>query len=234
MTRADLLKQNAMIFKTQGQIVNKIAASDLKVLVVGNPCNTNCMIAMHNAPDVPRDRFFAMMMLDENRARYLLTEQANVNLKAVTNLHVWGNHSSTLFPDFFHAKINNKTAVDFLNSDWLKSDFLLSVRNRGATIIKTRGKSSGASAAVATFATLKYLFNDTKTGENYSLACCSNGEYGVDPGLIYSFPCYTENGIVKIVENIKHEDQFALRQLQITLDEMRNERNIVKELGFLV
>lgn len=233
MQRNDLLRNNANIFREQGQALNAGATSDLKVLVVGNPCNTNCMITMHNAMDVPRDRFFAMTMLDEKRARYQLAAKAQVDVKQVNDMIIWGNHSNTMFPDFYHARIDHKQAIEVIDEHWLKQEFLMRVRTRGAEIIKARGLSSGASAANAVLATIRNLYHDTDIAENYSVACCANGEYGVDENLIFSFPCRTRRGKVEIIPNIVHENSFAKEALQQTLDELRSEKNVVKELGFI-
>lgn len=233
MERADLLKINGGIFIPQGRAINDHAAEDVRVLVVGNPCNTNCLIAMHNAPDVPRDRFYAMTMLDELRARSQLAIKAKVDVTAVTEMTIWGNHSATQYPDFYHAKINGKPVPDVITDiNWLQNDFIPIVQKRGAEVIKARGASSAASAANAALMSIYQLTHDTKPGESYSVARCSQGEYGVDEGLIFSVPCRTEGGQLKVVTGIK-QNEFGQQKFDITLDELRKERDAVKELGLI-
>lgn len=233
MERSDLLKINGKIFTTQGEAINNNAADDVRVLVVGNPCNTNCLIAMNNAPDVPNDRFFAMTALDELRARYQLARKANVGVAAITQMTIWGNHSSTQFPDFYHANINGKPAPEVIDDmNWLKNDFISIVQKRGAEVIKVRGASSAASAANAAISTVYHLHHNTPTGESYSVARCSQGEYGIDEGLIFSFPCRTEGGRLKVVTGIKH-NEFAQEKINLSLDELRKEREAVEELELI-
>lgn len=230
MERSDLLEINGGIFTGQGQAINNNAASDVKVLVVGNPCNTNCLIAMNNAPDVPNDRFFAMTMLDQNRAVAQLAMKAGVAVTDVERMIIWGNHSATQYPDFHNARIQGKPATDIITDQaWLAEEFIPVVQKRGAGIIKARGASSAASAANGIVDSIKALAFDTKAGESYSMCCHSNGEYGVDEGLIYSFPCRTENGVVKIVSGFEHQ-AFGQAKLQATLDELRSERDTVSAL----
>jgi malate dehydrogenase len=193
MERADLLKMNGKIFTTQGRAINDNAASDVRVFVVGNPCNTNCLIAMHNAPDVPRDRFYAMTMLDELRARTQLAIKAQVDVTAVTQMIIWGNHSATQYPDFHNARINGKPVTDVITDlSWLQNDFIKTIQQRGAAVIKARGASSAASAANAALMSVYNLTHDTVQNETFSVGRCSQGEYGVDEGLIFSMPCRTE------------------------------------------
>lgn len=232
MERADLLKINGGIFKIQGEAINKHAASDVRVFVVGNPCNTNALIAMHHAPDVPNDRFYAMTALDQNRAKTQLAIKSGVTVDEVTNMVIWGNHSSTQYPDFYNAKIKGQPAVSLIDEAWLKSDFIPVVQKRGAAVIKARGASSAASAANAALNGLQWLLNDTPQGETFSMACCAHGQYGVDEGLIFSFPCRTENGKLIVVEGIRHND-FGEGKLAATLEELRNEYNTVKELELI-
>lgn len=233
MERSDLLKINGGIFTTQGKAINDNAASDVRVLVVGNPCNTNCLVAMHNAPDVPRDRFYAMTMLDELRARSQLAIKAGVPVKDVSQMTIWGNHSSTQFPDFFHAQINGKPVPEVITDvSWLENDFIPTVQKRGAAVIKARGASSAASAANAALMSVYHLVHDTVQGETFSVARCSQGEYGIDEGLIFSFPCRTEGGQLKVITGIEH-NAFAQEKMQATLDELRAERDAVKELGLI-
>ncbi len=231
MERSDLLKINGGIFTGQGKAINDNAADDVKVLVVGNPCNTNCLIAMNNAPDVPNSQFFAMTMLDQNRASAQLAQKAGVDIAAVSNMIIWGNHSATQYPDFYNAQINNGSAVDAItDTAWLENDFITTVQQRGAAIIKARGSSSAASAANGIVDSLKALAFDTN--EPYSMCCCSQGQYGVDEGLIYSFPCQTVGGQVQIIEGYEH-NQFGQQKLQATLAELQAEAAAVKEAAMI-
>lgn len=233
MERSDLLKINGGIFINQGRAINDYANSDVRVFVVGNPCNTNCLIAMHNAPNIPRDRFFAMTMLDENRAIAQLAKKANVAVTDVQNMIIWGNHSSTQYPDFYNAEIQGKKVPEVIRDEaWLKNDFIPLVQKRGAAVIEARGSSSAASAANAIVDGLKALTFDTKSGQSYSMCRASQGEYGVDEGLIYSFPCRTENGKISVVSGISH-NAFGEEKLRVTLEELRAEYQAVKELGLL-
>jgi malate dehydrogenase len=233
MERSDLLKINGGIFGPQGKAINDHAASDVKVLVVGNPCNTNCLIAMHSAPDVPNDQFFAMTALDEKRARTQLAQKAGVDITAVTEMTIWGNHSATQYPDFYNAKINGQPAATVIGDDnWLQNAFISTVQQRGAAIIKARGSSSAASAANAASSSIFELTFDTPDNESFSIARCSQGEYGVDEGLIFSFPCRTHNGILTVVESIEH-NAFGQEKFQATLKELREERDTVKELALI-
>lgn len=233
MERSELLNINGKIFTTQGRAINDNAAADVRVFVVGNPCNTNCLIAMNNAPDVPRDRFYAMTMLDEFRARTQLAIKAGVDVTAVTEMTIWGNHSSTQYPDFYHAKINGKFVPDVITDiNWLQNDFISTVQKRGAAVIKARGASSAASAANAALMSVYHLTHDTKPGESFSVARCSEGEYGVDEGLIFSVPCRTENGKLKVITGIK-QNEFGQKKFDLTLDELRAERDAVRELELI-
>jgi malate dehydrogenase len=233
MERADLLKINGGIFTAQAKAVEKSSASDVRVFVVGNPCNTNALIAMNNAKGIPADRFFAMTSLDENRAKSQLAIKAGTDVTAVKNMTIWGNHSATQYPDFFNATINGKHVTDVISDlEWLKGDFIKTVQQRGAAIIKARGASSAASAANAVVDGIRNLVTETPAGETYSMCLSSNGEYGVDKGLIFSYPCRTEGGKIKVVESIKHND-FGQEKLKATLDELRGERDAVKSLGLI-
>lgn len=233
MERSDLLKINGKIFTTQGRAINDHAADDARIFVVGNPCNTNCLIAMNNAPDVPKDRFYAMTMLDELRARSQLAKKAGVDLTAITEMTIWGNHSSTQYPDFYHAKINGKPVIDTIKDiHWLENDFISIVQKRGAEVIKARGSSSAASAANAALMTVYQLTHETASNETFSVARCSQGEYGVDEGLIFSVPCKTEHGKLKVVTGIE-QNNFGQEKFKLTLDELRHERDAVKELGLI-
>jgi malate dehydrogenase len=233
MERSDLLRINGQIFTEQGRAINERAAKDVHVFVVGNPANTNCLIAMENAPNVPKDRFFAMTTLDELRARAQLARKSGADVTAVTQMVIWGNHSTTQYPDFTHAKIGGKAAHEAIGDrHWLENEFIATVQNRGAEVIKARGASSAASAANAAVVGVYNLTHDTPEGEYYSVGRCSGGEYGIDPGLIFSFPSRTENGVSRIVEGLDHDD-FGKGKLAHTLDELRKERDAVRELGLV-
>lgn len=232
MERADLLEKNGGIFTVQGKAINDNAADDTRVLVVGNPCNTNCLVAMNNAPDVPNNRFYAMTMLDQNRAVAQLAMKAGVTVNDVKNMIIWGNHSSTQYPDFYHADIEGKLATDIVDNTWLNDEFIPVVQQRGSAIIKARGASSAASAANAAMASVRSVLFDTPAGNSYSLCCHSDGQYGVDKGLIFSFPCRTQGGVLNVIEGIEH-NEFGQAKLQATLDELRSERDTVKALGLI-
>ena len=233
MERSDLLKINGGIFTKQGQAINDRASDDVRVFVVGNPCNTNGLIAKHHAKDIPEDRFFAMTMLDELRARTQLAKKAGVDVTAVTEMTVWGNHSATQFPDFYHAKINGVSAANVINDDvWLKDAFVPMIQQRGAAVIKARGASSAASAANGIVQGVNHLVNDTVAGESFSVSSVSHGEYGVDEGLIFSFPTRIEQGALRVVEGLTFND-YSQEKFNATLAELRSERDIVKGLGLL-
>lgn len=233
MERSDLLRVNGAIFTEQGQALNANAAADVQVFVVGNPANTNCLIAMNNAPKIPTDRFFAMTTLDELRARAQLARKAGIDVTEIAQMAIWGNHSTTQYPDFIHAKIGGRPAHDVVaDREWLESNFIPTVQNRGAEVIKQRGASSAASAANAAIVGVYNLTHDTPAGEYYSVGRSSHGEYGVDPGLVFSFPSRTENGVSRIVEGLAHDD-FGRTKIEATLEELRKERDAVKELGLI-
>lgn len=233
MERSDLLKINGGIFTTQGKAINDHAAEDVRVFVVGNPCNTNCLVAMHNAPRVPRDRFYAMTMLDELRAASQLAIKAGRPVSDVSQMIIWGNHSATQYPDFYNAKIGGQPATDVIKDQaWLQNDFIPLIQKRGAAVIKARGASSAASAANAALMTVYHLTHDTPQGEVFSVARCSQGEYGVDEGLIFSVPCRTEGGKLKVVTGFE-QNAFGKEKIQVTLDELRHERDAVTELGLI-
>ncbi len=233
MERSDLLKINGGIFINQGKAINDRASDDVRVFVVGNPCNTNCLIAKHHAKDVPDDRFYAMTMLDELRSRTQLAKKAGVDISAVSEMTIWGNHSATQYPDFYNAKINGKSAYDVINDDaWFKDTFVSTIQQRGAAVIKARGASSAASAANGIIQGVNSLVTDTKKGESYSVSTSSNGEYGVDKGLMFSFPTRTENGVVKVVTGL-NLNEYSQEKFNITLNELKGERDAVKELGLL-
>jgi malate dehydrogenase len=233
MERSDLLRVNGAIFTEQGQALNANAAADVQVFVVGNPANTNCLIAMNNAPKIPTDRFFAMTTLDELRARAQLARKAGIDVTEIAQMAIWGNHSTTQYPDFIHAKIGGRPAHEVVaDREWLESTFIPTVQNRGAEVIKQRGASSAASAANAAIVGVYNLTHDTPAGEYYSVGRSSHGEYGVDPGLVFSFPSRTENGVSRIVEGLAHDD-FGRTKIEATLEELRKERDAVKELGLI-
>ena len=233
MERADLLKVNGGIFAPQGKAINACADADVRVFVVGNPCNSNCLIAMHHAPDIPKSRFFAMTLLDENRARAQLAKKAAVAIEEVTQMGIWGNHSSTQYPDFYNAKIANKPAIEMISDkNWLENDFIPIVQKRGAAVIKARGASSAASAANAVIDSIYHLTHDTKKDDFFSVASCSMGQYGVDEGLIFSFPSRLDNGQFSIINNIQH-NSFGQEKIKLTLEELLAEKNEIKKMGLI-
>ncbi len=230
MERKDLLGINGGIFKPQGRAIAEHAASDVRVLVVGNPCNTNCLIARMNAPEVPTDRWFAMTRLDENRAKTQLAKRAGVQVAEVTNLAIWGNHSSTQFPDFAHARIGGVPAAEVIaDRDWLEGDFLSTVQKRGAAIIEARGASSAASAANAAIDSFASVVNPTPPGDWTSLAVVSHGEYGIPEGLQFGFPVTTTAEGWSVVEGLEH-DGFATERIRVTTEELLGEQADVAEL----
>lgn len=233
MERSDLLQINGGVFVKQGKAINDYASSDVQVFVVGNPCNTNCLIAKHHAKDLPDDRFFAMTTLDELRARMQLSKKAGVNVTDVTQMTIWGNHSATQFPDFYQAKINGQPATALIQDEaWLKETFVPMIQQRGAAVIKARGASSAGSAANGIVMGVNHLVHDTKHGESFSVSRSSQGEYDVDHGLMFSFPCRREQGVIKVVDGLTF-NEYAQAKFNQTLQELRNERDIVKSLGLL-
>ncbi|MBE2216253.1 MAG: malate dehydrogenase [Opitutaceae bacterium] len=230
MERKDLLGINGKIFVGQGQAIAKNAASDVRVLVVGNPCNTNCLIAMNNAKDVPSDRWFAMTRLDENRAKTQLAIKAGVHASAVTNLAIWGNHSSTMYPDYFNAKIGGKPATSVITDEaWYKDTFIPTVQQRGAAIIKARGLSSAASAANAAIDTVKSIITPAAPGDCTSVAICSKGDYGIEKGLIYSFPIRSDGKKLEVVQGVP-VNEFSRSKIVATENELKEEKSLVAEL----
>jgi malate dehydrogenase len=232
MERSDLLEANGGIFGPQGQAINDHAADDIHILVVGNPANTNCLIAMSNAPDIPRERFTAMTRLDHNRAKTQLAKKAGVGVREVTNLAVWGNHSTTMYPDVFNAKAGGQSAWEAVgqDQDWLENDFIPTVAKRGAAIIDARGSSSAASAANAAIDHVHDWFAGTgDEGDWVSMAVPSTGEYGVEEGIISSFPCTCSNGDYEVVEGLELGD-FSQERLNATVDELKQERDTVRQL----
>src|SRR5712671_3423320 len=230
MERKDLLGINGKIFIGQGQAIQKNAASNVRTLVIGNPCNTNCLIAMNNARDIPEHRWFAMTRLDENRARHQLAHKAGVEITRVTNMTIWGNHSSTQYPDFYNAKIDNRAANEVITDEkWLKEDFIAAVQQRGAAIIKARGFSSAASAANAVVDTVRFLTNDTPANDWHSVAVCSDGSYNVEKGLISSFPVRVRSGKWEIVQGLPTND-FSRAKIDASVTELKEEKSLVSEL----
>jgi len=230
MERRDLLSVNGGIFQPQGRAINEHAASDVRILVVGNPCNTNCLIARTNAPDVPEDRWFAMMRLDENRAKTQLARKAGVPTRAVTNLAIWGNHSNTQFPDWVHARIDGQPVPDVIRDhDWLRGPFIETVQTRGAAVISARGASSAASAAHAAIESVKSIWQPTPTGDWHSLAAVSHGEYDVPDGLQCGYPVRSDGTAFEIVAGIEHDADAAAR-IRASTDELVQERNEVRDL----
>ena len=230
MERADLLEANGAIFKPQGEAINAGAADDVKILVVGNPANTNALIAMNNAPDVPRERFTAMTRLDENRATSMLAQKLGVGVEAIQDLVIWGNHSPSMFPDLFNAKVNGERAVDQVDMDWYENEYMPKVGKRGAAIIEARGASSAASAGNAAIDHVR----DWALGADglRSMAVPSSGQYGVEEGLVSSFPVRCSGGDYEIVEGLEIGD-FAQSKIDITVNELKEERDAVKGLGLI-
>jgi malate dehydrogenase len=232
MERADLLEANGGIFKPQGEALNAGAADDVRVLVVGNPANTNCLIAKAHAPDIPSERFTAMTRLDHNRALTQLAKKVGCQVTDITDMAVWGNHSPTMYPDLFNAKVNGEIAAEKVGDQgWIENDFLPTVGKRGAAIIDARGASSAASAANAAIDHVHDWVNGTG-GEWVSMAVVSDGSYGVDEGLVSSFPVTCEGGEWSIVEGVELTD-FSKEKIGVTVDELRGERDAVKELGLV-
>jgi malate dehydrogenase len=230
MERGDLLSINGGIFIQQGKAIEANAAPDARVLVVGNPCNTNAFIAKENARGVPANRWFAMTRLDENRAKAQLAARAGIHSTAVTNVAIWGNHSATQYPDFYNARLGGLPAVDVIRDEvWLKETFIPTVQQRGAAIIKARGSSSAASAANAAVDTVRSLVTPTPAGDWTSVAVTSDGSYGVDAGLICSFPIRSNGTDFEIVQNVPVND-FARTRIDASVNELREEKSLVAGL----
>ena len=233
MERGDLLQANGGIFKPQGVALNAHAASDIKVLVVGNPANTNALIAQQNAPDIPRERFTAMTRLDHNRAIAQLSAKTGVAVSDITNVTIWGNHSATQYPDIFHAKLAGEDAARKINDQqWLQDDFIPTVQKRGAAIIEARGASSAASAANAAIAHVHDWALGTPAGDWVSMAIASDGSYGVQDGLISSFPVTTAGGVYEIVQGLEISD-FSRARIDASVAELAEERDAISELGLI-
>ncbi len=234
MERADLLEANGAIFTVQGKALNDNASDDLKVLVVGNPANTNALIAMHSAPDVPNERFTAMTRLDHNRAIAQLAGKAGASVNDVTKMTIWGNHSATQYPDVFHAKVGSQAGFDAAGGDqnWLENDFIPTVQKRGAAIIDARGSSSAASAANAAIDHVHDWIAGTPEGDWVSMGVPSDGSYGVPEGIISSFPCTTTAGTYSIVQGLEIDD-FSRARIDASAQELVDEMETVKELGLI-
>jgi malate dehydrogenase len=230
MERKDLLGINGKIFTGQGQAIAKNAASDVRVLVVGNPCNTNCLIAMNNAKGIPADRWFAMTMLDQNRAKTQLAKKSGMDVTAVSNLAIWGNHSSTMYPDFANAKINGQPAPAVIKDDaWFKDAFIPTVQKRGAAILEARGLSSAASAANAVVDTVRALTAPTPAGDWFSVAVCSDGSYGIEKNLLFSYPIRSDGQKWSIVPGVPLSD-FSKTKIAATETELKEEKALVADL----
>ena len=230
MERGDLLGINGKIFTGQGKAIAANGASDVRTLVVGNPCNTNCLIAMNSGSDVPSDRWFAMTRLDENRAKTQLAQKAGVHVSEVANTTIWGNHSATQYPDFYNAQINGKSAAEVIGDEsWLKETFIPVVQKRGAAIIEARGSSSAASAANAIVDNVKHLTEITPEGDWHSVCVCSDGSYGVDEGLIASFPVRSDGSLWEIVQGVEL-NEFSKEKISLSVNELNEEKEAVKDL----
>jgi malate dehydrogenase len=233
MERKDLLGINGKIFTGQGQAIQKNAASDVRILVVGNPCNTNCLIAMNNAPEVPRDRWYAMTRLDENRARLQLSRKAGEDITAVSNVVVWGNHSATQYPDFYNAKINGKPVTDVIKDEaWLMNEFIPTIQQRGTAVIKARGAGSAASAANALIDSVHSIIHPTPAGDWHSLCVCSDGSYGIEPGLICGLPVHSNGIKTEIVQGLSI-NEFSKAKIAATVNELKEEKAMAAELGLI-
>jgi malate dehydrogenase len=233
MERSDLLEANGGIFKPQGQALNAHAASDIRVLVVGNPANTNCLIAASNAPDIPRERFTAMTRLDHNRAIAQVAAKTGSSVSDVTNMTIWGNHSATQYPDVFHAKVKGRPAAETIDDQrWIEDDFIPTVQKRGAAIIEARGASSAASAANAAIGHMHDWVLGTPSGDWVSMAIPTDGSYGVGEGIFSSYPCTCSGGSYKIVPGLE-VDGFSQSRIDATVAELNEERDAVKQLGLI-
>ena len=233
MERGDLLSANGAIFTAQGKALNAVAASDIRIGVTGNPANTNALIAMSNAPDIPTDRFSALTRLDHNRAISQLAAKTGAPVTDIKKMTIWGNHSATQYPDIFHAEVGGKNAAEVVNDQsWLENDFIPTVAKRGAAIIEARGSSSAASAASATIDAARNWLHGSPDGDWVSMAVRSDGSYGVPEGLVYSFPVTTKDGNWEIVQDLDIND-FSRAKMDATTAELIDERNAVTELGLI-
>src|SRR4051795_3874171 len=233
MERGDLLEANGAIFTVQGRAINDHAADDVRVLVVGNPANTNCLIAERNAPDVPAERFTAMMRLDHNRAKTQLARKAGVDVTGVRKMTIWGNHSATQYPDIFHAEVDGRNAAEVVGDpSWIENEFIPTVAKRGAAIIEARGSSSAASAASATIDAARDWLKGSPESDWVSMAVVSDGSYGIPEGLVYSYPVTTRDGSWEIVQGLEIDD-FSRGKMDATAAELVEERDAVKDLGLI-
>jgi malate dehydrogenase len=233
MERGDLLEANGAIFTVQGKAINDNAADDVKILVVGNPANTNAMIAMNSAPDVPRERFTAMMRLDHNRALTQVAQKTGASVSDVKNMTIWGNHSATQYPDVVHAKVAGKSAWDTIADEaWVADTFIPTVQKRGAAIIEARGASSAASAANAAIDHIHDWVLGTPEGDWVSMGVAVDGQYGIDKGIICGLPCVAKNGEWSVVEGLEL-DAFSKPRIDASVAELREEYDAVKELGLI-
>jgi malate dehydrogenase len=232
MERKDLLEANGAIFTGQGKALAAGAASDVRILVVGNPANTNCLIAMNNAREIPRERFTAMTRLDHNRAKAQLAHKCSVPVAAVSRMTIWGNHSATQYPDVYHAHVEGKPAIDLVDHAWIEKEFIPTVQQRGAKVIETRGSSSAASAANAALNHVRDWALGTEAGDWVSMAVPSDGSYGVPDGLISGFPCTTRDGQWSIEQGLDIDD-FSRSRIDASVGELVEERDAVSELGLI-
>ena len=233
MERSDLLEANGAIFTVQGKALNDHAADDVRIAVTGNPANTNALIAMSNAPDIPRERFSALTRLDHNRALAQLASKTGVSVNDIRKMTIWGNHSATQYPDIFHAEVNGQNAAQLVNDQaWLENDFIPTVQKRGAAIIAARGSSSAASAASSTVASARDWLGASTDGDWLSMAVVSDGSYGVPEGLISSFPVTTKDGSWEIVQGLEIND-FSRARIDASTAELGEERDAVRSLGLI-
>ncbi|NHN56596.1 malate dehydrogenase [Calidifontibacter sp. DB0510] len=230
MDRADLLSANGKIFTGQGAALNKVAADDIKVLVTGNPANTNALIALSNAPDIPKERFNALTRLDHNRAKGQLAKKLEVSVDAIKDLAIWGNHDDSMYPDLYNTKVDGKVAADLVDEAWIKDEFIPTVAKRGGAIIKARGASSAASAAAATIDHMHDWY--VGTDEIVSMSVPSDGSYGVPEGIVSSFPCRVKNGQWEIVQGLELND-FSKERIMASAKRLEDERDQVKQLGLI-
>jgi len=229
MERKDLLEANAAIFSTQGKAINKVASRDIRVLVVGNPANTNALITASNAPDIDAKQFTAMTRLDHNRALSQLAEKTDSHSSKITRMTIWGNHSNTQYPDISNAVVDGKAASDLVDQAWLENDFIPTVQERGAAIIKARGASSAASAAAAAIDHMRTWALGTNDGDWVSMAIPSDGSYDIEPGIIYSYPVTCQDGKYEIVQGLEISE-FSRARMDVTENELREERAAIEHL----
>jgi malate dehydrogenase len=232
MERSELLEANGAIFTVQGKALSDHAADDVNVLVVGNPANTNCLIAMNNAPDIPRERFTAMMRLDHNRAKAQLAKKAGAHVRDVQRMTIWGNHSATQYPDITHALVGGRPAPEVVDQEWVAGEFIPTVQKRGAAIIEARGASSAKSAASAAVDHVRDWVYGTPDGDWVSMAVCSDGSYEVEEGLISGFPCTCADGEWSIVEGLDIDD-FSRERIDASVNELKEERDTVNRLALI-